>query len=91
MRIVAVFGIIIYIPFIVWHSIHPVAIIQVMVDPNNFCWLCVYPGADGDWGHVNASQITVLILCAILMLVAAVLAFRVRQPMIHKKGDISAP
>ena len=75
---VFIFGIIAFIPFIIWHAIYPVEVIDLMVGTSmSFCWLCVYPGAKGDWIHINAAELVVLIWCALLTLCSALLAWKV--------------
>ncbi|KAI9491860.1 periplasmic binding protein-like I [Zychaea mexicana] len=80
MRIVAIFGAIAFIPFIVWHAVYPVQVVDLTIGTSmSYCWLCVYPGAKGDWIHLNAAELVALIWCAILILCAALLAWKTRN------------
>ena len=75
---VGIFGAIAFAPIIIWHAVYPVTVADVMVGTSmSFCWLCVYPGAKGDWIHLNAGELVVLIWCVILILCAALLAWKV--------------
>ncbi|KAG2220592.1 hypothetical protein INT45_002614, partial [Circinella minor] len=61
MRMVFIFGVIAFIPSIIWHAVYPVEVVDLMVGTSmSFCWLCVYPGAKGDWIHLNAAELVVL-------------------------------
>lgn len=51
---------------------------DVMISSSTYCWLCTYPTATkGNWGHINIAELIVLIWCALLIIVAAFLAFKV--------------
>jgi hypothetical protein len=80
-RIVVAFGVVALMPLIVWYALYPIEVDNVMISSTSFCWLCTYPTAtNGNWIHINAVEIVVLVWCAILTITAAFLAFKVRQP-----------
>lgn len=78
-RIILVFGVIALLPLIIWHIVYPVQVYDIMINAEAYCWLCVYPRAPADWLHLNAAQLAVLIWGAVLIILAALLAFKVRE------------
>lgn len=76
-RIIVVFGVIALLPLIVWHIVYPVEVYDIMISAETYCWLCVYPHAPADWLHLNVAQLVVLIWGAVLVVLAALLAFKV--------------
>ncbi|KAL1930958.1 hypothetical protein VTP01DRAFT_10095 [Rhizomucor pusillus] len=78
-RIIVVFGVIALLPLIVWHIVYPVEVYDIMISAETYCWLCVYPHAPADWLHLNVAQLVVLIWGAVLVVLAALLAFKTRK------------
>lgn len=49
-----------------------------MISTSDFCWLCTYPTAkNGNWAHLNAAELAVLLWCALMIAVSALLAYKV--------------
>ncbi|KAI9319938.1 periplasmic binding protein-like I [Dichotomocladium elegans] len=81
LRIVGVLGVVAYIPLIFYNALYAVQVTENNIDATStsFCWLCVYPGAPGDWVRMTAAQLVVLIWAVLLIIVAALLAFKTRK------------
>ncbi|KAI8394060.1 periplasmic binding protein-like I [Radiomyces spectabilis] len=79
MRMVAIFSFIGLCPLIVWHAIYEIKVEDVLVSPSTYCWLCVYPGADADWGTLNAAEVVVIAWGALLIICSAILAWKTRK------------
>lgn len=78
LQIVAVCGLIAYIPLIVWQALYPVQVQELTIGNSvSFCWVCAYPGASGGWVQVTIAELVTLIWCALLIIIAALLAFKV--------------
>ncbi|GAN01001.1 hypothetical protein MAM1_0004c00430 [Mucor ambiguus] len=79
-RLVALFLLIGLIPLIIWYAAFPMQVSDAMISSSTYCWLCTYPTATkGNWGHINIAELIVLIWCALLIIVAAFLAFKTRN------------
>ncbi|KAG0182904.1 Metabotropic GABA-B receptor subtype 3A [Apophysomyces sp. BC1034] len=80
LRIVGVFGVVALVPLIIWHGLYPVTVEPVTVTITSFCWMCTYPTATvGNWIHINAAELVVLVWSAILITLSAVLAWKTRR------------
>lgn len=79
LQIVAVCGFIAYVPLIVWQAMYPVEVEELTVGNSvSFCWVCVYPGSPGGWVQVTIAELVTLVWCALLIFIAALLAYKVR-------------
>lgn len=75
---VVFFEVVAVIPLIIWYSLYPISVEDVMISSTTYCWLCTYPTATiGNWGYINISEVVVLIWCSLLIVISAFLAFKV--------------
>lgn len=77
MRILIIFGAVAYIPLIVWESMYHYEVKDTMVTADTYCWLCFYPDTRPEWRRLNPTEIFVLSWGVLLIIIAALLAFKV--------------
>ncbi|ORY96447.1 periplasmic binding protein-like I [Syncephalastrum racemosum] len=79
MRILVIFGAVAYIPLIVWESMFHYEVEDMMVTADTYCWLCFYPDTQPAWRRLNPTEIFVLSWGVLLIIIAALLAFKTRK------------
>ncbi|KAI9302837.1 periplasmic binding protein-like I [Cunninghamella echinulata] len=81
LRFVGLFGTVALLPLIVWYALYPVVVKIEMVTMNSSCMMCEYPTSNKqyDWLHLNLAELICLILCYLLICVAALLAWKTRK------------
>ncbi|CAO3612652.1 unnamed protein product [Cunninghamella blakesleeana] len=81
LRFIGIFGTLTLLPMIIWYAIYPLEVITEMVTLNSSCMLCEYPTSNKryDWVHLNVAELTCLVICFLLICIAALLAWKTRK------------
>ncbi|KAI8077824.1 periplasmic binding protein-like I [Halteromyces radiatus] len=81
LRLIGIFGLIALAPLIAWYALYPVVVTNHMVTMNTYCIICAYPTSNKavDWTHLNIAELISAIVCFIMSLVSALLAWKTRR------------
>ncbi|KAL0073463.1 periplasmic binding protein-like I [Phycomyces blakesleeanus] len=79
MRFVGTSTLVIVLPLIVWNSMYKIAVEEIVVGTSDSCFLCNYPTTTADWAEITIAELVVLIMCAFLIIISALLAYKTRR------------
>ncbi|RCI03986.1 hypothetical protein CU098_002568, partial [Rhizopus stolonifer] len=79
LRIVGLFQLFVVVPLVVWDSVYSIKVVSYQISTTSFCYYCQYHYTlNGHDGRLNLAQLFIIIWIFILIIAAALLAFKTR-------------